>query len=243
MVNFFNTILVHPLLNLLVFVYQYVPDIGVTIIILTVIIRLVLLPSFHKSLKHQRELQALQPKMKEVREKYKDDQQRQAAAMMELYKVHKVNPLSSCLPILIQLPLLIALYQVFMQSLDGQALQGLYSFIENPGQINSMFLNWIDLAAKQNYIMAGIAAILQYVQTRMTMKKTVSDTSSGDAGADMAKMMQNYMLYLLPALTFFFGVQFPAGLSLYWIVTTLFGIAQQYYILRREASEALYGKQ
>jgi YidC/Oxa1 family membrane protein insertase len=243
--NLFNTILVHPLLNLLVFVYQYVPDIGATIIILTILIRLVLLPSFHKSMKHQRALQALQPKMQEIKEKYKDDQQRQAAAMMELYKVHKVNPLSSCLPILIQLPLLIGLYRVFMQSLNGDELQGLYSFIQNPGHIDTMFLGWIDLAAKHNYIMAAVAAILQFIQTRMTMKKNAADNASvkGDVAADTAKMMQSYMLYLLPAMTFFFGVQFPAGLALYWIVTTLFGIAQQYYILRREASEALYGKQ
>jgi YidC/Oxa1 family membrane protein insertase len=232
----FNTILVHPLLNLLVFMYQYIPDIGVVIIILTVIIRLILLPSFHKSLKHQRALQQLQPKMQEIKEKHKDDQEKQAAAMMELYRVHKVNPLSSCLPILIQLPLLLALYQVFMQSLNGQELRGLYEFITHTEHIDPMFLNLIDLSKKGNYYMAGLAAILQYLQTRMSQKNNLPTDQT-------TRMLTTYMLYLLPAMTFFFGVQFPAGLALYWVTTTLFGIGQQYYILRREAKEALYGKQ
>jgi YidC/Oxa1 family membrane protein insertase len=233
----FNTILIHPLLNLLVFVYQYIPDIGVVIIILTVLIRLVLLPSFHKSLKHQRALQQLQPKMQEIKEKHKDDQAKQAEAMMELYRVHKVNPLSSCLPILIQLPLLLALYRVFIQSLNGQELHGLYNFIPHPDHIGTMFLGLIDLAAKNNYVLAATAAILQYIQTRMSQNK------NNQPSDQTTRMLTNYMLYLLPAMTFFLGVQFPAGLSLYWITTTLFGIAQQYYILRREAKEALYGKQ
>src|SRR5882672_7020257 len=92
--QFFKDILVYPLINLLVFLYHYIPDIGVVIILLTVLIRLLLLPSFHKSLKHQRALQKLQPKMDEIKEKYKDDKEAQAKAMMELYSVHKVNPLS-----------------------------------------------------------------------------------------------------------------------------------------------------
>jgi YidC/Oxa1 family membrane protein insertase len=235
--NIFNTILVHPLLNLLVFMYQYVPDIGLVIILITVLVRLVLLPSFHKSLKHQRALQALQPKMQEIKELHKDDREKQALAMMELYKAHKVNPLSSCLPILIQLPLLIALYQVFIQSLNGQELQGLYSFVVQPESIDPMFLGLIDLSAKGNYVLAGIAAILQYFQTRMIQNKNSQPMD------DTARMLSTYMMYFLPAMTFFLGAQFPAGLALYWTVTTLFGIAQQYYIIRREAQEALYGKQ
>lgn len=244
--NIFNTILVEPLLNALVFIYDYIPDIGVAIIILTVLVRLLLLPSFHKSLKHQRDIQKLQPKMREIKEKYKDDQQQQAQAMMELYKVHKVNPLSSCLPILIQLPLLFALYRVFIQSLNGEQIQGLYSFVKNPGMIDPMFMGFIDLAAKGNYWMAAAAAVLQFFQTKMYQHgkaKEAASTSSDDTMEATNRMMMNYMMYFLPALTFFFGIQFPAGLSLYWITTTLFGIGQQYYILRKEAKEALYGKQ
>ncbi|HEV8601187.1 MAG TPA: YidC/Oxa1 family membrane protein insertase [Patescibacteria group bacterium] len=231
----FKTILLYPLLNLLVFFYNYIPDIGVVIILLTVLVRLALLPSFHKSLKHQKALQDLQPKMNEVKEKYKDDKEQQAKALMELYKVHKVNPLSSCLPLLIQLPILIALYQVFIQSLNGQALHGIYSFVHVPSHIDPMFLHLINLKEK-NLWMPAIAAILQYFQGKLTQPKIqAADTTS--------KMMNYQMLYMFPILTFFIGLQFPAGLTLYWIITTLFGIGQQYYILHKEANKILHAGQ
>jgi YidC/Oxa1 family membrane protein insertase len=231
--DFFKNLLVYPLLNLLVFFYNFIPDIGIVIILLTVLVRLALLPSFHKSLKHQKALQDLQPKMNEIRETHKDDKEKQAKALMELYAAHKVNPLSSCLPLLIQLPILIALYQVFIQSLNGQNLEGIYSFIVRPEQIDPMFLNFINLKDK-NVWMPAIAAVLQYFQGRLSMPKTQATDS-------MSKMMSYQMMYMFPILTLFIGLQFPAGLTLYWIVTTLFGIAQQYYILRKEANKALYG--
>ena len=229
--NLFNQIFVFPLLNLLVFFYNYIPDIGVVIILITVLVRLLLLPSFHKSLKHQRALSALQPKMHEIREKYKDDKEAQAKATMELYKVHKVNPLSSCLPLLIQLPILIGLYQVFMRSLNGKELAGLYNFIHVPEVINPIFLHWINLADR-NIIMAVMAGALQYYLSKISLPPT-------QATDQMSKMLSYQTLYFLPVITIVFGAQFPAGLTLYWIVTTLFGIGQQYYILHRESKEAL----
>lgn len=232
MIHFFNTILVYPLLNLLVFFYNYIPDIGVVIILITILVRLVLLPSFHKSLKHQKVLTALQPKMDEIKHKYKNDKEQQARAMMELYSTHKVNPVSSCLPLLLQLPILIALYQVFIQSLNGSALQGLYPFIQNPGVINPMFLNWLNLA-HPNLILGIVAGIAQYFQAKMMLPKVPSTDPT-------AKMMSYQTLYFLPAITILLGARFPAGLTIYWIVTTMFGIAQQYYILRKEANEALH---
>ncbi len=232
MSQIFNQFLVYPLLNLLLFFYQYIPDIGVVIILVTVFVRLLLLPSFHKSLKHQKALNALQPKMNEIKEKYKDDKEQQAKAIMELYSIHKVNPLSSCLPLLIQLPILIALYQVFIRSLNGQPLQGIYSFVRNPGSIDPMFIGWLNLA-NHNIIMAVIAGLLQYWQSYIMLPK---DQGKGDS---MTKMMRYQTLYFLPGITILFGSRFPAGLTLYWIVTTLFGIGQQYYILRKEAREVL----
>src|SRR5258708_25799402 len=169
--NIFNLIFVFPLLNLLVFFYNYIPDIGVVIILITVLVRLLLLPSFHKSLKHQRALAALQPKMHEIRETYKDDKEAQAKATMELYKVHKVNPLSSCLPLLIQLPILIGLYQVFMRSLNGKELTGLYHFIHAPAVINPIFLHWINLAHR-NIIMAVFACVLHYFISKISPPPT-----------------------------------------------------------------------
>lgn len=231
--DIFNQALVFPLLNLLVFFYHYIPDIGIVIILLTVLVRLLLLPSFHKSLKHQKALQDLQPKMNEIKERYKDDKEQQARATMELYSVHKVNPLSSCLPLLIQLPILIALYQVFIQSLNGEALRGIYSFVTVPESIDPMFLGLINLKDR-NIWLPVLAAVLQYFQGRMMLSKQPS--ANGDA---MSKMMSMQTMYLFPILTLVIGLQFPAGLTLYWVVTTLFGLGQQYYILRKEAKQAL----
>ena len=230
-----------PLLNLLVFFYHYIPDIGVVIIILTVLSRLALLPSFHKSLKQQKAMQVLQPKINEIKEKFKNDKQGEAQALMELYKKHDFNPLSSCLPLLIQLPILIALYQVFIRSLNGSALTGLYSFVPQPGHINPFFLHFIDLS-QQNIYLALLAGILQHIQTRMILPKTKS--------TDPTAQMSTYMtLYYLPFITIILGVKIaiplasrtihfglglPAGLVLYWVMTTLFTIGQQYYILWRE---------
>jgi len=229
--NIFNTILVDPLLNVLVFAYDYIPDIGIVIILITALVRLALMPSFHKSLKHQKALADLQPKMDEIKHKYKDDKEQQAKAMMELYKVHKVNPLSSCLPLLIQLPILIALYQVFIKSLNGSELEGLYSFVKDPGTISPMFLDWINLA-NPNVVLAVIAAVLQYYQAKLMLPKQQSQDTT-------AKMISYQTLYFLPAVTLFIGIKLPASLPLYWIVTTVFGLGQQYWIIRKEAKEGL----
>lgn len=235
-----------PLLNLLVFFYHYIPDIGVVIILLTVLSRLVLLPSFHKSLKQQKTMQTLQPKIDEIKAKYKDDKQGEMQAIMELYKKHDFNPLSSCLPLLIQFPILIALYQVFIRSLNGSQLQGLYSFVPHIPAINPMFLHFLDLS-KQSVVLAVVAAILQHIQTRMILPK-------GQIQDPTAKMTSYMTLYYLPLITIVlgvkiafnlggsvkhFGVGLPSGLVLYWVVTTLFSIGQQYYILRKEAKESM----
>jgi YidC/Oxa1 family membrane protein insertase len=148
--SIYNDIIYRPLLNLLVFFYNIIPghDIGVVIILITIFIRLLLAPSFHKSLKSQKAMNELQPKLNEMREKHKDNKEAQAKAMMDLYKEHKINPLSSCLPLLIQLPILIGLYQVFRVALNSKIdiavrLQGLlYSFVHLPASINPKFLGF-----------------------------------------------------------------------------------------------------
>lgn len=235
-----------PLLNLLVFSYHYIPDIGAVIILLTVLSRLALLPSFHKSLKHQKAMQVLQPKINEIKEKFKNDKQGEATAMMELWKKHDFNPAAGCLPLLIQLPILIALYQVFIRSLDGSVLAGLYSFVPNPGHIDPYFLHFLDLS-KQSIPLAILAGALQYIQARMLLPK-------GKITDPAAKMSATMTLYYLPLITIILGIKIaiplstrtfhiglglPAGLVLYWVVTTLFTIGQQYYLLRKETVESL----
>lgn len=228
MLHLYNEIIYRPILNVLVWLYNVIPghDIGLVIILLTIAIRLLLSPFMHKSLKGQRALSALQPKLNELREKHKDDREGQAKAMMELYKEHNVNPLSSCLPLLIQLPLLIALYQVFDKALKGN-LAGLYNFVNNPGILNPKFIGLIDLS-KPNIAFAILAGLAQFWQSKMIASWNTSPSTD-----QTAKIMNAQMIYILPLVSVFIAWNLPAGLPLYWIITTLFAIGQQYYIMRK----------
>jgi YidC/Oxa1 family membrane protein insertase len=227
MLHLYNEIIYRPLLNLLVFFYNIIPghDIGLVIILLTLLIRLALAPSFHKSLKSQAAMNALQPKLNDVREKYKDDKEGQARAMMDLYKEHKINPLSSCLPLLVQLPILIALYQVFAKALKGN-LDGLYTFVSRPEFLDPTFFNWLDLS-KPNIYLGVIAGLSQFWQSKLMMPK-------GGVKDATAKAMSFQTTYVLPILSVVIAAKLPAGLPLYWIVTTLFAVGQQYYIMRKQ---------
>ncbi len=206
--------------------YRFIPDIGVVIVLLTIIIRILLMPSFHKSLKAQKQLTSLQPKLNEVREKYKNDKEAQAKAIMDVYKEQKVSPFGSCLPLLIQLPLLLALYQVFMLGLGNRDLQEyLYPFVQNPGILDPNFFNLINLA-NPNIWMGVVAGLAQFVQSKMM----IPPPSKGNDA--MANALAIQTVYILPLLTVFISLKLPAGLPLYWLVTTLFAIGQQYYIMR-----------
>ncbi len=220
----YDLIIYHPILNLLVAIYNHIPghDFGVVIIVVTVVIRLILAPFMHKSLKGQRAMSALQPKLAELKEIHKGDSMAHQKATMDLYKEHNINPFSSCLPMLIQLPVLIALYQVFRKALHMD-LTGLYSFVHNPGTINPMMFGHFDLS-HPNIAFAIIAGVVQFLQSWM-MTRWQNGPVDGTA-----KAMNAQMMYLLPAVSVYIAWKLPAGLPLYWIVTTLFAIAQQVYI-------------
>lgn len=230
MLGIYYSIIYEPILNLLVYLYNILPgqDIGLAIILVTLVIRFILAPFTHKSLKSQKAMNALQPKLNELREKHKNDREGQAKAMMDLYKEHKINPLSSCLPLLVQLPILIALYQVLDRALKGN-LSGLYSFVVNPGTVDPFLLNLIDLS-KPNFIFAILAGVAQFWQSRMMLPQNSTDPT--------AKMMNIQMLYVLPIISIVIAWRLPAGLPLYWIITTLFAVAQQYYVLRKSKEPA-----
>lgn len=232
MIELYNSIIYEPILNLLVWLYNTIPghDVGLVIILVTIVIRLILAPFMHKSLKSQRSMSALQPQIKELREKHKDDQQEQAKAMMALYKDNNVSPFSSCLPLLIQLPILIALYQVFSKALKGN-LEGLYSFVSNPGVLNPKLFGIVDLS-HPNIIFAIFAGLVQFWQSWM-----ISKWQSSTASDATAKALNVQMLYILPLISIFIAWRLPAGLPLYWIVTTLFAVAQQFYINRTHKVE------
>lgn len=240
MFEFFNTILTKPILNLLMMLYDVVPgqDIGIAIILLTVIVKVILFPLAQKQIRQQKALQDIQPKIEEIRKKYKDDRETQARELMSLYQTEKVNPASSCLPLLIQLPIFIALFHVLRSILGDTDMSGmLYSFVPHPGQIDPHFLGFIDLK-NPNYAIAIIAGAIQYVQARQmiargTTKKPPKEVEGKPGAKDegMAAMMNKQMVYMMPVITIVIGFSLPGALILYWLTMSVLTVAQQWYML------------
>lgn len=235
MSQLFHVIFYEPILNLLVFLYNIIPghDIGLAIIAMTAIIKLILLPLSKVSIKSQKSLQSLQPKIDELKKKYANNKEEQGRAMMQLYKQEKVNPFSSCLPLLIQLPFLWAVFVVFKDGLSNQALNNIYSFIHNPGAINAISLGFIDLS-KPNLVLAILAGAAQFWQAKMMVTKRPEIKSPGAKDEDMMAIMNKQMLYMMPILTVVIGMTFPGGLALYWLVTTVLTAWQQLYLFKQK---------
>lgn len=233
----FQTFFYQPILNLVVFLYNVIPghDLGIAIILLTIIIKLLLLPLSKKSLKSQKALQELQPKMEEIKKKYAKNKEEMSKAMMELYKRNKVNPLSSCLPLLIQLPFLIAVFRVFRNGFGNGALDLVYSFVERPEAINTITLGFFDLSQRSVFL-AVLAGLAQFWQSKMMMTKRPSIKTPGAKDEGMMSMMNKQMMYMMPVLTVFFAMSFPAGLALYWLATTVLTGLQQLYIFNKKDS-------
>lgn len=231
--SIFNTVLYYPLFNSLIFIYNWLPghDFGLAIIVLTIAIRLVLYPVAVRALHSQKALQALQPKLQEIQKKYAGDKEKQAQETMAMYRTEKINPFSGLFLALVQLPILIALYQVFWQGLRPEELNNLYSFVANPGSINSVFIGWVDLAKPSLWLAVG-AGILQYYQTKMLLP---TPDASKPKENGMALMMQKQMVYLFPFITVIILWNLPSALGLYWIVSGAFSIVQQYYILKKRS--------
>lgn len=190
-----------------------------------------------QSLKSQLALQKLQPQMAELKEKYKTDKERLSRELMALYKREKVSPFSSCLPLLIQLPFLIAIYQVFRSGLESGQLDLLYNFISNPGHLADTFLGILSLA-KPNWLLAIVTGAVQYWQTKMIIPSAQSKNSALIKSSDIATQMNKQALYLMPILTVIFGLQLPAGLMLYWLVNTLLTIGQQYLTIKKNVQQS-----
>lgn len=238
MSNIFQTIFYQPVLNLLVFLYNIVPghDLGIAIILLTAVIKLLLLPLSKQSIKAQKSLQDLQPKINEIKKKYAGKKEEMGKAMMALYKENKVNPFSSCLPLLIQLPFLLAVFRVFQDGFANGSLDLVYSFITRPEAINTISLGFIDLSAR-NIPIAVLAGAAQYWQAKMMVAKKAEVHTEGSKDEDMMAMMNKQMIYLMPIMTVFIGISFPGGLALYWLVTTVLTGLQQVYIFKQKPVE------
>lgn len=233
----YNEILFRPLFNLLVGIANILPthSVGWAIIVVTLIVRLVLLPSsLHQAKsaqKNQDKMAKLQKELKRIQEQYKDDSTKQAEETMRLYREAGINPASGCLPLLIQLPILIALYRVFYIGLGPETYHYLYSFMSAPQAIQTAFFG-IPLT-QPSFVLGIIAGLGQFVLMRFfTPTPTTSTSSATDESAQMMAMMQKNMTYFFPVMTTFAALQVPAALALYWVASTVFGIAQQYIVKR-----------
>jgi len=258
--NIFDTILIQPLVNVLVILYSLIPfhDFGIAIILLTLLIRAVLWPLQSQTMKNQKALTALQPEIKKLTAKYKNDPQKVQAMTLELYKEKEVNPLSSCLPSLIQLPLMIALYYSIIKfsapafinlvSKDAGIWHYLYSWVGDlgfvktalTGTFNTHFLGFFDLSRKalvslsplvinKEIIFALVAAAAQYLQMRQMVPKDKKDNQSAQT--------LGMLSYMMPLMILYIGLIWPAALPLYWTVTTGIAYLQQWLSMREEVVE------
>lgn len=230
----YTEVLFRPLFNLLVGITTVVPghNIGLGIIGVTLAVRLILLPSF---LHQARAMQANQSKMQQVKKEldrikkqYKNDQAKQAEETMRIYKEAGINPAQGCLPLIIQLPILLALYRVFLSGINTNTYHYLYSFIKAPEVLGSIFLG-INLNAP-SVILSIIAGVGQFIQMKyMTPPQSAAQPGADENTAQMMASMQKNMAYIFPVMTVIIAIKLPAALALYWVLTTVFALAQQYW--------------
>lgn len=233
----FTAIFYQPILNLLVAIYNFIPghDIGLAVIGLTIIIKAVFWPLSGKAVKSQRAMQELQPKINALKQKYPKPEDREAMTKetMALYKQEKVNPFSSCLPLLIQLPFFWAIFRVFRDELSGKASGLIYPFIANPGPLNVMAFGFLDFS-KPNITLAVLAGVAQFAQAKMLPTKQPAVKGEGSKDESMAAMMNKQMLYVFPVLTIVISLSLPSGLTFYWLLTTLLTIWQQVLVFKKK---------
>jgi YidC/Oxa1 family membrane protein insertase len=228
MKEFIHTVLYQPFFNLLIFIAWIVPghSIAVSIILLTVLVRLILLPSSIKAAHHQVRSLEMQPKINKIRSEIKD-QQEQSKALMALYKEEGFSPFGSCLPLLIQIPIIWVLFSVFKSGVDIKAYADLYSFLPRPETVNTFFLGF-DITKPDPWVLPIIAGLLQFGLSYLSMLPQKNIVKSGEN--DPTAMMTKQMLFIAPLITVFFGRTMPVALVIYWITTTIFGIFQQLYV-------------
>lgn len=246
---FFRTVFYNPVYNLFVALVLVFPgySLGWAIIGITLIIRLALLIPQQRMLVSQRRMQVIQPKIKAIQEEFKGDQAKIGMKMMELYKREGVNPLGSCLPILIQIPILIVLYQVILNISNPSNLAHLYhiDWLQNFKNVAiSTHFFWLELEKSGGLvgvILGVLTGGLQFgqmwlSQKRIKAKQTDAEVIPKNENMPDMQQMQKMMIYIFPAMAGLFAYQFPAGVGLYWLIGTLFMICQQ-YVANKQAED------
>lgn len=223
MSSLFSTFIYAPILNLTVFFYTTIGfgDLGIAIIAMTIVVRTALLPFSMKTARSQKAMAALAPEIEKIKQLHKGNTTAQSEAVMALYRDRGVNPLSGCLPLVIQLPILIGVYRVFLKIFEPGSLDLLYSFVPHPAAISNLMLGVLDIS-RGNPILAILAGVAQFFQARLSMS-----SSSPQAAA-----VGQQMMYLLPIMIVVISWNLPAGLALYWIMTSVWSIGEQLYLRR-----------
>ncbi|MEK7622146.1 MAG: YidC/Oxa1 family membrane protein insertase [Patescibacteria group bacterium] len=232
----FHQLFFDPLYNLLVWLSAVLPghSLGLSIIIVTIIVKLILLPLYHKTTTAQQKIKALEPKLKELKEKHANNREEQARQTMALYRDHGINPLTSFWLLLVQIPIVLALFWVFRDSFDIRP-ELLYSFVTPPSAVNATLFG-LDLTAR-NYVLAILVGASQFLQMRLAIP-AVAPVNSQDRSfkTDFARSMNVQMRYIMPAFITLVSFGFPAALTLYWLTSNLFAIGHE-LVVRHQAKE------
>lgn len=234
--NIWNVVLYQPLLNALAFLVSIIPggDVGVAVVILTILVKVLLFPLSQKSIESQAEMSILTPELNKIKASGASKEE-QAKLTFDLYKKHKVNPFSGCLLVLIQIPVIFALYYVFSRGIkfDNSLL---YSFVHIPEHINMIFLGVLDIGGK-SLILAILAGVSQYLQAHF-MPKPATAAITGSSGASFSesftKSMSMQMKYIFPFIVAFIAYSISGAVALYWITSNLFMVAQQIYVKKEK---------
>ncbi|MCK4918414.1 MAG: membrane protein insertase YidC [Candidatus Pacebacteria bacterium] len=235
--NLFNSLFFNPIYNGLIFLMSSFSwlDMGMAVILVTILVKLLIFPLTKKSIKLQIAQKKIEPEIKKIKEEYKDKKEEQAHKIMDLYKENDLNPLSSILIMFIQIPIIFALYFVFLKGgLPDINYEILYSFIKVPENINMIFIGLIDVTQKSLFL-AILAGISQYIQIQLILPK-VSLKSNGqkrDFKEDLMKSMNLQMKFVMPLIIIMIAYHLPSAIALYWITSNIFMISQEIFVKRR----------
>jgi len=236
--NIWNVVLYQPLLNALAFLVSVVPggDVGIAVIILTILVKIVLFPLSQKSIESQAKMSILTPELNKIKSSGASKEE-QARLTFDLYKQHKTNPFSGCLLVLVQIPIIFALYYVFFKGINFESGL-LYSFINVPENSNMLFLGLLDITQK-SIVLAVLAGVSQYLQAHFMPKAPISSTPNGATPSfsdSFAKSMNMQMKYIFPFVVAFIAYSISGAVALYWITSNLFMVGQQIYVKKKEFS-------
>ncbi len=230
-----NEILIRPIFNLLFIFTYYTNSLGLSIILLTILIKLLLFPVNIPSIKMASKKSLLDKDLSKLKKKYKNNKTLLSKKQMELYKKHGINPASGCLPNILQILVLIALYRVFIGILNNSSTDTLFyfSFLKDIS-FSTKFLLW-DLAKPDStYILPVASAGVQFITSKLmlpTVNKSEKIAKKTETTQDdMMVSMQKNMIYTAPLMTLIIGAKLPSGLILYWFISSLFSFFQSYYL-------------